>query len=251
MYWKTRTVYRSDFLIDVGAQLVNLAVSLAFLTLIFTQVENINGWTFHELLFLAGIGGVVMNFHHIFMLNIYNLGRGYIVSGDFDRFLIRPLNPLFQIYADDISEENISKFIVNIVLIVYASQKIGLTLLSPIKILYGIFFLVSGVMIFSSIYLAFASIAFWTARSKPFLWILFQVSDFRRYPFSIYSGSIQVVLTSIIPIAFASFFPATFFLGRTEWLELQIISLVAGPVFLILSYKIWSIGVSNYTSTGS
>ncbi|MDY6778474.1 MAG: ABC-2 family transporter protein, partial [Candidatus Nanohaloarchaea archaeon] len=96
-FWKSRLIYKADFLLGFFGQAINLAVSLGFLGLLFTQVEMIHGWTFNELLFLAGFGGIVMNVHHIFFLNIYSLGEQYIVEGRLDRFLVRPLNPLFQV----------------------------------------------------------------------------------------------------------------------------------------------------------
>ncbi len=249
-YWKTRLVYKTDFLVGFTAQLVNLTTSLAFLTLLFTQVDSINGWTFNEMLFLAGVGGVIMNFHHIFLFNMYNL-EDYVVEGKMDRFLVRPLSPLFQVYADDVSDNNLSKFIVNIALIIYASNQIGLSLLTPENIVYGIIALISGAMVFAATYMFFATTAFWTGRSRSAIYLIFRLSDYRRYPYGIYSLPIQAVLVTLIPIAFASFFPATFFLGRESWFTWQVASIVAGPVLYSLSLAFWKFGLSNYSSTGS
>lgn len=249
-YWKTRMVYKKDFIVGSVAQLVNLAASLAFLTLLFTQVDNINGWTFNEMLFLAGVGGVIMNLHHLFLFNMYSLEE-YIVEGNFDRFLVRPLSPLFQVYADDVSDNNLSKLIANIALIIYSANQIGITLLTPLNLVYGVLVLLSGILVFASMYMAFATTAFWTGRSRSAIWLIFQLSDYRRYPFSIYAAPIQIILVTVIPIAFASFFPATFFLERSEWLYWQLASIIAGPVLFAISYKFWKIGMSNYSSTGS
>jgi ABC-2 type transport system permease protein len=249
-YWKTRLVYRMDFTVGFVAQLVNLGASLAFLTLLFTQVENINGWTFNEMLFLAGIGGFIMNFHHIFLFNMFNL-EDYVVEGKMDRFLLRPLSPLFQVYADEVSDNNLSKLIANAALIIYSANQIGLSLLSLSNVLYGTAALISGVLVFAAAYMAFATTGFWTGRSRSAIWLIFRLSEYRRYPFDIYSLPIQIVLVTAIPLAFASFFPATFFLERKGWRFWQYASIIAGPLLYSMALGFWKIGLSNYSSTGS
>lgn len=250
-YWKTRLVYKSDFLLNSLSQIFNLATSLAFLTLIFTQVESINGWSFPEMLFLAGVGGVAMNIHHIFMLNITNLGEQYVVTGDLDRFKVRPLNVLYQVYADSVRDQNLSKLVTNIALIAYAAGQMNLNMLQLEKVLYGTPALISAVLAFGSIYLFVSTFGFWMARSRPLVWIVFRLSDFRRYPYSIYSTPIKAILITLVPLAFASFFPATFFLERESWRIYQYASLIAGPIAYYLAYKFWKFGLSRYSSTGS
>lgn len=249
-YWKSRLVYRTDFILGFTAQAISLTTSLAFLTLIFIQVENINGWTFNQMLFLAGLGGFIMNLHHVFLFNIYRLGETFIVKGKMDRLLVRPLNPLFQIYADDVSDNNISKLIVNAALIVYAVSQMTLRF-GLIDLIYGVLVVASGVMVFAGIYLLFATTAFWTGKSRSAMWLVFQLSDFRKYPYGIYQVPVQVLLITLVPLAFASFFPATFFLGKEGWQTWQIISLIAGPIFYLLAYSFWRFGLSKYSSTGS
>ncbi|MFB6291980.1 MAG: ABC transporter permease [Candidatus Nanohaloarchaea archaeon] len=251
IFWKTRLIYRTDFVLGFTAQLLNLVASLAFLTLIFTQVESIQGWTFNEMLFLAGFGGLVLNLHHIFFFSLYSLGDDYIITGRMDRFLVRPLHPLFQVFASKVSDDNLSKFLANIAVLMYAASQIGVNLLTPAKLFYGFFAILSGVMIFGSIFLALSSLGFWAGRSKPLFWFFFQISNFRKYPYGIYSVPIKIILVTLLPIAFAAFFPATFFLEKGSWGLWQLAALVAGPVFYLLAYQVWRVGLSTYSSTGS
>lgn len=251
MYWKSKLVYRTDFILGMTSQAVNLIFSIAFLTLIFTQIESLQGWSFNEMLLLAGFGGLILNIHHIFFFALYSLGEQYIVTGRMDRYLVRPLNPLFQVYANYISDNNISKLIINIALIFYAANQIEMQLLTLSNFFYGVLAILSGVMVLASVFLAFSTTAFWTGRSKAVFWLFFQLSEFRKYPYSIFSAPIQLMLVTIIPIAFASFFPVTFFLEREQWRIWQILTLFAGPIFFIISYKFWKKGLSNYSSTGS
>jgi len=77
---------------------------------------------------------------------MFNL-EDYIVEGKMDRFLLRPLSPLFQVYADEVSDNNISKLIANSALIIYSASEIGLNLLTSSNVLYGAGALASGVLV--------------------------------------------------------------------------------------------------------
>lgn len=249
-FWKSRMVYKKDFALGMFAQLISLATALAFLTLIFTRVDSIQGWSFNEMLLLAGFSGFVLNVHHLFLFNIYYLGEKYVVKGKLDRVLLRPLNPLFQVYADDVSDNNLSKLVANFALIIYSIAQIGLNL-TLFQILLGIGFFVSGLLAYGGAFLAFATTAFWTGRSDAAIWLIFQLSDFRKYPYIIYGDAIKIILVTLVPIAFLSFFPVEFLLGRTGIGSTHITILLAGPVFYLLGYGFWKLGLSNYSSTGS
>jgi len=250
MYLKSRLIYKADFVLGFCSQLINLIFSVAFISLLFTQVESIQGWTFNEILLLAGFSGVILNLHHVFFFALYSLGENYILSGNMDRYLVRPLNVLFQVFAQYIADDNISKLLANTVIIGYAWSQIGLAL-TPMKILYGFTAVITGVMVIASIFLVFATTAFWTGRSKAVFWLFFRVSDFRKYPYSIFSQPVQLLLITLIPIAFTSFFPTTFLLGIAEWRAWQIATLIVGPLFYFFAYKFWKFGLSKYSSTGS
>ena len=249
-YWKSRLVYKTDFLLGATSQSISMAVSLAFLTLVFTNITNLQGWTFNEMLFLAGFGGTVLFTQNMFLFNITRLGDDYILSGDMDRFLLRPLNPLFQVYADDVHDNNLPKVIANIALVAYASVQIGLKF-TFLEIIYAAVSMTSGILVIASIYLLFSTTAFWTGTSRSAVWLFFRVSNFRKYPFEIFAISIQVVLVTLIPIAFASYFPASFLLGKEGFETWKLATPFVGPVFYIMAYKFWRFGLSKYSSTGS
>ena len=250
MYMKSRLIYKADFVLGFTSQLVNLIFSVAFLSLLFTQVENIQGWTFNEILLLAGFSGVILNLHHVFFFAPYRLGEDYIISGRMDRYFVRPLNMLFQVFARYIADDNVSKLLANVFIIFYASSQIGISF-EIIKLLYAFAAIVSGVMVIGSIFVVFGTTAFWTGRSQAIFWLFFRISDFRKYPYSIFSQPIKLLLITLVPIAFTSFFPTTYLLDMAQWRPWQLASLIVGPILYILSYKFWRFGLSRYSSTGS
>lgn len=249
-YMKSRLIYKTDFVLGATAQLISMAVSLAFLTLVFTQIESLQGWTFNEMLFLAGFGGAVIFTQNVFFFNIIRVGESYILTGKLDRFLVRPLNPLFQVYSDEVHDNNIPKVIANFALIFYAGYQIGLTP-DLLMVTYAAFSMLSGMLTAASIYLLFSSTAFWTGTSRNAVWLIFRLSNFRKYPIDIYALAIQGLLVTLVPLAFASFFPASFILGKEGLETWKMITPFVGPVFFYVAYRFWKKGLSNYSSTGS
>jgi len=86
--------------------------------------------------------------------------------------------------------------------------------------------------------------------SIPITQIVFNVNEFARYPLTIYHPIIQFLLTWIIPFGFASYYPASYLLGRDVGLLAWIGPLVA-VILLFISYRVWLFGLRHYTSTGT
>ncbi len=51
---KARLAYRTDFLVQVGSDLLLQAVDIVFLLVVFSRVDALGGWTFDEALFIYG-----------------------------------------------------------------------------------------------------------------------------------------------------------------------------------------------------
>jgi len=92
--------------------------------------------------------------------------------------------------------------------------------------------------------------AFWVMDSVPVTRVVFDNHVFAQYPLTIYPKAIGIWLTWMIPYGFASFYPASYLLGRDvgalAWL---------GPVvaagLLVIGYRVWQFGLRHYASTGS
>jgi ABC-2 type transport system permease protein len=73
---------------------------------------------------------------------------------------------------------------------------------------------------------------------------------FAQYPLTIYPKFINLVLTWLIPYAFASFVPATYLLGRDTSVVAWLGPLVAAGL-LFIGYQFWRLGLRHYAGTGS
>ncbi|MCJ7450334.1 MAG: ABC-2 family transporter protein [Candidatus Nanohaloarchaeota archaeon QJJ-9] len=248
-YWKSRLVYKGDFVTGLIAQTIATATSIAFISIIYSQTRTVAGWSYYEVLFLLGYGGIIFQLHNIFFFGTHFLGD-HIRTGRFDRLLLRPLDVLFQLYSQHLSDDDVSSLFIQTALLIWAGSRLGITL-SPITLAYGILSILSGVMVLCGLFLAFVTVSFWSGRSDAMTRIIFEFSNFRKYPLSIYAGGIKILLTTLIPIAFASFFPATYLLQKPGYSQMKTLTLVIGPVIFFLAYRFWKFGLQHYSSTGS
>lgn len=250
-YLKTQLVYFKDTALGLFNQFFSLISSFLLIGLIFTQINSLNGWSLYELIFLAGLGRFVLNFHTLFMFSTVFLGEQYIRTGRLDRYLVRPLNVLYQVYASRVNFHNLGDSVASLAIAVYAATKIEGFSMSGVKFIYSILSLSSAIMVIAAIFLVFGTVGFWTARTGSLFSLFWKIRKFRKYPFGIYSEAMKIFFITVMPIAFASFFQASFLLDKFQYLNLQIASIFVGPVFYLIAYRFWLYGLSKYSSTGS
>jgi ABC-2 type transport system permease protein len=240
--------YRASFLIGLVAQFLIQGATLATLWVVMQQVPALNGWTLPELLLIYGLTIFCRSFSHMFADNTWRVG-GAIRHGSFDRYLVRPVDPLFHLLADDFSIDGLGNFIIGGTIVLSTGQALGV-FASFLNIAYLVLAIASGALIFFALNLITCSSAFWIIDSIPVSGAVFENYMFAQYPLSIYPRAIEFMLTWIIPYGFASYYPASFVLGHdvgpVVWL-----GPLMGAVLLVIGWRLWGIGLRRYEGTGS
>lgn len=241
--------YRLNFFIGIVSTMLQQGVSLAAIWVVMSQIPGLNGWNMHEVWLIYGLVVLGQSIAHMFADNLWTIGWVYIRPGTFDRFMVRPINPLFHLLADRFCHDGIGHFIFGAVLVGYSLSALEITL-TMLQLLYLVSAVLTAGAIFISLNLMTASTAFFIVESIPITQIIFNVNEFARYPLTIYHPVIQFLLTWIIPFGFASYYPASYLLGRDVGLLACVGPLVA-VILLFISYRVWLFGLRHYTSTGT
>lgn len=250
-YLKTLMEYRSDFLIGMMSFLVNQIANLVFITLVFMKIPSLNGWNFEEVLFIYGLSQIPRGIDHLFTDNLWLLANRLVQNGQFDKYLLRPINPLFHLISERFQPDAFGEIIIGVVIFGYAYMKLALSF-ALIDWLFIVIAILSATVIYTSIKLIGASIALWTKKSGNFLQIIYQLSEFASYPMTIFSGFIKFLLTFIIPFAFIAYVPSTYFVkGDSGLYAIGGVILIA-TLFWSFAYQIvWKNGLKAYESTGN
>ncbi|MGL4373682.1 MAG: ABC transporter permease, partial [Turicibacter sp.] len=193
-YIKALMEYRGDFVLGLFGFLFVQTVGVIFLQLVFNTIPSLNGWSFYEILFIYGFAQIPRGIDHVFTDYLWIFASRTIVKGEFDRYLLRPLNPLFQVICERFQPDGFGEIIVGTLLVVTASLKLNLHF-SLLDIITFIFVVLCATVIYTAIKLAVASLAFWVKFAQSYLFMVYQLSGFAKYPVTIYPNSIKGILT--------------------------------------------------------
>jgi ABC-2 type transport system permease protein len=248
-YMKTRLEYRADMIVELLSDLLFQITNLVFILVVFGHTQFLGGWTRDEIIFIYGFFLVPYAIFGAFF-NIWDFNERYIVKGEMDRILTRPIHSLFQVILERIELESLFGAITGILIMTYASIQLGLSFQWYDMILF-IVFAISGALVYAGIFVSLASIGFWSDSPTSLMPMMYNIGNYGRYPVDIYNSVIRFVLTWILPFAFVGVYPAAFFLEKEEWYVYSFLTPVMGLAFFILSVILWNAGVKKYRGAGN
>ncbi len=245
---KSIMVYDIDYLVGIIAMIIKSVVNFCLLLILFQLVDNINGWTFNEMLFLYGFSEISYALWHCCFIDTITIPT-YIQTGEFDRFLTKPVNPLFQIMMEAFDEDGWGELFFGIIIMIISIVRLNLF---SWKLLLLPFMCIAACLIFASMSIICSSVAFYTIGNIDLTDNVMDFKEFAKYPMSIFNSTLQIVFTCILPIGFTAYYPSLMFLRNTG-INTIVISLITIPVaivFFILSCKWWNFSLKKYNSSG-
>lgn len=249
-YIKTLMQSKLNFFIGLFGCLFVQASGIIFLYLIFEQIPLLNGWSMNELIFIYGFAQIPKGIDHFFADYIWLLASRMVTNGEFDRYLLRPIPPFFQLLCDRVQLDAVGELLIGGALVIMSVVN-GTVHVSFINIVLFVISILAGAIIYTSVKLFFASLAFWMTNSSPVLQLGYEMSGFAKYPISIYSKPIQIFCSIIIPFAFAAFYPASYFITNENVLTTIFAEVMVAVVIWIIAYSVFKKGVKAYKSVGN
>lgn len=242
--------YKIDFFTGAISFLIDQAIGVGFIFIIFSQIPHLAGFSFEQIVFIYGFSQIPKGLDHLLTDNLWSVGYFIVRKGDFDKYLTRPINPLFHVMAETFQVDAIGELVVGIVLISSVMGNVGLYV-TPVSVILFILVIPFSALIYTAIKIATSAVAFWVKSSGYLIQMIYGMNEFAKYPTTIYSNIIKILVTYIIPFAFTGYYPSIYFLtGENPFFNIGgtvIISLI----FLIISVAIWNKGLKAYESAGS
>ena len=242
--------YKGDFLTGIAGFLLNKFFNLMFLWIIFANIPNLMGWTIEQIVFIYGFSLIPKGIDHLLFDNLWSIGYFTVRKGDFDKYLTRPINPLFHVMVEKLQIDALGELIMGIALIGVTLPSLSIDW-SVTKVLLIIIVIPFATMIYVGIKTATAAIAFWTKRSGNIIYMFYMVNDFAKYPVTIYNNFVKAVITYIIPFAFTAFFPANYILTGENPLFNIGMTFVIALAIMVIGVFVWNKGIKAYESAGS
>ena len=251
-FFKTVMQSKIDFLMGLFGFFFTQLAGILFLYLVFEQIPDLQGWTLDQLIFIYGFSQLPRGIDHLLTDNIWMVAWRLVINGDFDRYMLRPMNVLFQVIAEKLQPDALGELLVGILLVIYSVSK-GVLVMDAWRIALFPLSVLAGAWIYTSIKLLFASLAFWIKRSGPFLQLAYEMAEFAKYPTQIYAKPLRLIITWVIPFAFVAYLPACFFLdtGSGNCIGVILIECGIAALFWIIAYGVFCKGIRIYESAGN
>ena len=249
-FLKTIMQSRVDFLIGLLGFFFTPVMGIAFLYLVFQQIPDLQGWTLDQLIFIYGFAQIPRGIDHLFTDNIWLVAYRLVINGDFDRYMLRPMNIFFQVIAEKLQPDALGELLIGTILVVRSLTK-GIVIVDGLHVALFFVSIFAGALIYTSIKLFFASLAFWLKVSGPFLQIAYDMANFAKYPTEIYSKGVRFLITWVIPFAFVAYLPASFFMKADTSAGVVVIECGIAFVFWWIAYALFHRGTQVYESAGN
>ncbi len=249
---RERMEYRGAFLLGLGSQMLGYAASYLVIWLTLQRFGTIGGWDWPEVAFLYSLNVLTYALGAAFTYSqMYGLEE-MVRKGTFDAFLVRPMDPFLSLMAQAFNIGYVGHVVLSGGILAWAVTRLDVAW-TPLTVAFLIGSVLSGMCIQAAGLTLIGAWTFTQVRSDMLFWFYGSLRQFQDYPISIFAAAIQVALTTAVPLAFTSFYPAMILLdkdpgalpGWIGWL-----SPFVGPPVLWGAYRLWMRGVDRYQGAG-
>jgi ABC-2 type transport system permease protein len=245
----TELQYRVNFFVQLLQTAIALMTGLVVLSLVFTYTDSLRGWSRAELLIVMGvhilIGGTIKVIIQPNMMRLMD----DIHQGSLDYTLTKPENAQLLVSVREVQFWQLVDVATGLVVIGW-----GLTLLeaglTSMGSLFFLLMLLLAVILMYSFWLMFASVAFWVIRINDIILVWSSLYQAGRWPVGIYPSWLRLILTVLVPVAFAVTIPSEALTGRLSLSTLTLATALTAVIFTI-SHAIWRLGLRNYAGASA
>lgn len=249
--FKSQLQYRLSFLFLTLGQCLTPFTVFAGLYFMFDRFGQIKGWTFYEVVLCFGVTNMAFSIAECFARG-FDVFSSLVVSGDFDRLLVRPRSTIVQVFGSRFEFARAGRLLLSAIVLIWAACQIHIDW-TPLKLTALLLMIAGGAAVFTGIFILAASISFWTVQGLEIANIFTDGGrEMTQYPLSIYHKWVSRFFTFVIPFGCVNYLPLLYILGR-EGASHPLYALIplAAFLFLLPCLLVWSIGVRHYRSTGS
>ncbi|MGG0176426.1 ABC transporter permease [Gottfriedia acidiceleris] len=249
--FKSQMEYRTSFWLLTSGQFLIPFSMFAGLYFLFERFGQIKGWTFYEVALCFAIIHMAFALSECFARG-FDSFSSLVASGNFDRVLVRPRSTIVQVMGSKFEFTRIGRLLQSLIVLIWALNNLSIEW-SSMKVVTIILMIISGVFIFTGIFILAATMCFWTIQGLEVVNIFTDGGrEMAQYPLNIYQKWVTKFFTFVIPFGCVNYLPLMYVLDKTDGKAyLYMLSPVAGIIFIIPCLLVWQIGVRHYRSTGS
>lgn len=249
LHLKTLFEYKISLILSIISQIFVFYSFTFVITSMFNKFSNIRGFTIYEVLLTFSIIHFGYSINEVFARGIDCFDE-LIISGDYDRLLLRPASLIIQILGQKIQYVKLIRVVYSIIIFIIALVNLNIEW-SFYKVLTLIFMLLSSIVIFFSIFLLSASYCFYTVQGLEVRNVFTDGGkNIAQYPIGVFNKYVRHFFTFIIPYALINYYPLLYLLNKSNNYLYGLLPLLVF-LYTIPCFIIFKKGSKNYMSTGS
>ena len=249
MHLKSLMQYKASFIFLVTGRFFITAGEIIIIFFLFDKYNSVQGFTVEDVLICAANVIIAFALAECFARG-FDTFPSIVRNSEFDRIMVRPRNEIFLVLSGKIEFTRIAGLISGITILIYAVC-VGNVVWTTGRIFTYVMMIISGVIVFSSLFLIYAGICFFTLEGLEFMNVFTDGGrNFGQYPFAIYGESVLKFFTFVIPHALFQYYPLMYVLGKSTNKFYMFTPFIA-MLFIIPAYMFWKFGVRKYKSNGS
>ncbi|MGW3386628.1 ABC transporter permease [Streptomyces cinereoruber] len=254
MWIRSTMTYRSSFALTLFTSFCVTFFDFVVILLMFGQVKGLGGFSFAEVAFLYGTAGTAFGIADLTMGSLQRMGKR-VRDGSLDTFLMRPAPLLAQVAADKFALRRFGRVAQALLVLVWSLLLLDVAW-TPVKVVLLPVTVVCGAVIFAAVMVIGASALFWMQDAAEVTnSFTYGGNTLLQYPPSIFAQELVRGVVYVVPLAFVSWLPALYVLGRPAPAGVPDWAAFASPLVALACCGVaglaWRAGIRSYRSTGS
>jgi ABC-2 type transport system permease protein len=241
-------IYRANSFAMAFADLIWVAVEYAFFEVIYSNINQINGWTREQTFFFLGIFiSSDALFTTLFQRTFWQFP--YLINqGDLDVLLTKPVNTVFLATLKELNFTQVVNLGLGFWIIHHYGPAAGFN--GGIKWIGVLFWIFIGLWTQYMVRFCFVVASFWMERGLTVSRLYYQFYALANKPEGLYPTAIRMIIKTALPFAFLGSLPSRALTGRMH----------GGEYFLVLGVLcayvgicvfLWKRGLRKYQSASS
>jgi ABC-2 type transport system permease protein len=210
--FKIETEFRTDLILSIIHFVLYQALYVTFWQAIVGRTGVLGTWTQGELVTLS----LVVGLHYTLAVPFLGFRRlpERVRHGELDKYLCRPVSPILLLCFESIHVTFLVRgLIADVVALAGCVWYFSLPVTLWWTVL-ALLLLLSGVLVWTFINGTVALLSFWMGKVQVIGRFVNFGRWFERYPTGVFPGSVQQVLTWVLPVSLIATYPTRVFLGK-------------------------------------
>ncbi|MFI8005289.1 ABC transporter permease [Streptomyces sp. NPDC086010] len=254
MWLRSTMAYRASFVMTTVGNFLVTGFDFVTIMLMFSHVDALGGYTLPEIALLYGVSATAFGLCDLLLGSVDRVGQR-VRDGTLDTLLVRPVPVLAQVAADRFALRRLGRITQALLVLGYALATLDVEW-TPLKVFLLPVMVLSGAAIFGAVFVVGAAFQFYAQdASEVQNAFTYGGTTLLQYPPTVFARELVRGVTFVVPLAFVSWLPALYLLGRDYPLDLPrwvafLPPVVAGGCW-VLAGLVWRVGLRSYRSTGS